>query len=198
MVANTDWISTLLYEFPWTVVTALAIAWAAMRIFCRRADNKKLKQLSWIPLGLIVAMWLASTLVTTEREKLADALDALRVSVAEQDMQAFRKIVPEDAVVQLPDKLKFLARTEMTREQFEKQLSKARFDGIIAMDSVVEVNPDTHSGTTYVKFRASGDNIPPQVRVTEWAIRWRYEGDRWQAFHLQCTELTPILGGEGL
>lgn len=177
-----------LFDSPWLVIAGLAITWTLLRIAGRRSGNKRLLHLSWVALGLIGALWLSATLVTTPREELESQLKALLDAVEDQDIARFREVVLPEAMTRFPlNGMDVNRASELDRDAVEAQLNRAKFDDIILLNSTAVVDGPTQ-GATLIRVRAEGASGGVQgMHFSEWAIRWRRVDGQWRAQRLQCT-----------
>ena len=174
--ANT--LNHLLFESPGWIILGLAVVWTVMRLVGRRSGNVKLMRASWLPLGLIVSLLACASLVTTPREALAKTMTQLLLAVEYNDMPAFREMVLPEAMTSVFDR-------EMSRDELEKLIGKAKINDLKVTSSSIHIEGD--SAMCMVIIRADGSVAnAPGIQLTRWAIRWRLEDDQWRAQRLEC------------
>lgn len=172
-------VTQILFESPGWAIVVFAIAWALLRVTGRRTDNKRLMHLSWLSLAFVGALVATSSLVTTKREELPKALDAMLLAVEHKDTAKFRQLV-------LPDAMTGVFNRELTRDQVEAMIDSAKINDLKATSSSV-VFEDADNAQTLILIRADGSvSDMPGVEISEWAIRWRYTDGQWRAQRLQC------------
>lgn len=173
-----DWLTTLLFESPGWAIAVLALAWAIMRVGGRRLGNTKLMRWSWLPLGLLAALLVLSSMVTTKREQLPRAMDDLLLAVEDKDMDRFRELVTKDAVTRV-----FVR--DMSRYQVEKLIREARINDLRVTSINTMIKGD--SAATMVHIRADGEvSSMPGIQISRWLIQWRYVDGQWRAHELDC------------
>jgi hypothetical protein len=187
-----DWLSYYLFESPWLIIVGLAVLWLALRVVARVKQNKTLSYVSWAPLVLIVGLWATASLVTTKREKLAETLEALLVSVEAQDMDAFRRIVPDDAEALFPPP-PFAARFD--RAGIEAQLKRFEVDDLLLLRSSYAVDGERALMEIVVRAKGAAGGIPGLQKFT-WEITWRYADGRWEPYAFACTQMGFELGNK--
>lgn len=187
-------LSRIAFESPGLTIAVLAMIWAIVRVLGRRQENKALLRLSWLPLVLIVGLLVSSSVVTTARERLPLAVEALVASVEAGDLERFRELVDPDANTLV------WGRT-FTREQTEKLIAEATINDLKVTWSTVIAEGAT--GRSLILVRADGEVVNAAgVNVSEWAVRWAREGEgaeaRWRATHIECTAMgaEAVFGGE--
>lgn len=180
---SSGWLPYLFFESPGWLMAGLALGFAAARILGRRTGNPRILRLSWISAGLIGLLFVSSYLVTTPREKLAIAVKDLLLAVEDRRLDDVRAMVDEDAMT------RFMG-DELTREQMIERVASVTFDDIILLDSSALLDVEQGYGSTGLRLNAKGTVSDfPGVQVSEWAIRWRQDGDRWVAVRLECIKI---------
>lgn len=173
-----DWLARLLFESPGWAIAVLALAWAVLRIGGRRSGNTKLLAWSWLPMGLLAALLVLSSMVTTKREQLPRAMDDLLLAVEDKDLERFRELVMKDAVTRV-----FVQ--DMSRYQVEKLIREATVNDL----RVTAINPiiKGDAAATMVHIRADGEvSSMPGIQISRWLIQWRYVDGHWRAYELDC------------
>ena len=178
--AQSGWVPYLVFESPGWLMAGLALFFAVTRIAGRRTGNRRLLRLSWVAVGLIAALFAASHLVTTQRERLTLALKDLLLAVEDKRFDDVRARVDEQATVQ------FMG-DELTREQMIARVDRVAFDDILLLDSSSAMDKQQGYGITGLRVNVKGTVADyPGTNVSEWAIRWKYRDGRWVAARLEC------------
>lgn len=180
IAAQSGWVPYLFFESPGILMTAFAVCFALTRLLGRRTGNKRVLHLSWVSLGLVLAVYAASSIVTTPRETLAQTLDELLLAVEDKRLADVERLIDPDAMTQFQG-------DEFTRQQLLDRIDSAAFDDVLLLDSSALLDTQQGYGITGLRVNVKGTIADyPGVNVSEWAIRWRHVDDRWVAIRLQC------------
>lgn len=178
--AQSGWVPYLLFESPGILMTVFAVCFALARLVGRRLGNRRVLHLSWVSIGLVLAVFAASSIVTTPRETLAQTLDELLLAVEDKRLTDVERLIDPDAMTQFQG-------DELTRQQVLDRIDSVTFDDILLLDSSALLDTQQGYGITGLRVNVKGTIADyPGVNVSEWAIRWRQVGDRWVAIRLEC------------
>jgi hypothetical protein len=178
--AQSGWVPYLLFESPGWLMVFFALSFAATRIIGRRTGNPRLLHLSWISIGAIAVLFAASYFVTTQREELAEAVEALVLAAEDQRMDDLEAMID-------PEAMTLFQGDELPRDRVLERIASVEFDDIILLDSSALLDTQAGYGITGLRVNAKGSvNDFPGTNVSDWAIRWRYVDGRWVAIRLEC------------
>ncbi|MGB0767831.1 MAG: nuclear transport factor 2 family protein [Phycisphaeraceae bacterium] len=177
------WVPYLLFESPGWLMAGFAIVWAAMRVIGRRTQNPRLLRVSWCFLAGVALTAAAGHFVTTDRERLETALTDLLLAVEDNDLARVRALIDPDATT------RFMAK-ELDRNDVIERIDDATIDDIKLLSKAVLLDNEPGFGTTAIRVNAKGSFADfPGTQVSEWAIRWRLEDDRWRAVRFECVAI---------
>ena len=158
----------------------LALGWASLRIAGRRTQNKRLLNLSWVPIGLVVVLYVTSSLVTTQRESLQIALKDLLLAVEDNEPDAIRALIAPEAMTNFQ-------KQELDRDQVLARIDETKIDDIRLIGASVLLDQKKGMGVTGIRVNVKGSlSDIAGTHISEWAIRWRYEDGQWRATRFEC------------
>jgi hypothetical protein len=169
---------------------------AAIVVFFTLAARSKLKAgagTAAILLAIAGGLWLASTLVQTEREVLLDRLTTLVDVTARADTDALEDLLDEDLRVSIwgfatdmpKDRVLSLVRTQLAGAR------AVREHRVLERQAVLD---GPRSARTQVSVRVDGDSY----RLGSWwAVNWQNRDDTWRVVEIEALYIPGVVGDEG-
>ena len=172
------WLTAMLFESPGWPIAVLALGWMLLRVGGRRMGNAKMMRLSWVVLLLLGGLLLVSSLVTTKREELPKAMDALLLAIEDKQMDRFRERV-------LPEAMTHFMGQEFDRDAVEQNLGRVTLHDLKSTSSSVVFEGDSAAMRT--KIRADGEILGTTgIDISIWLIRWQYVDGQWRVLRMRC------------
>jgi hypothetical protein len=174
-----------LFESPWIVIVVLLLA-GFVAFFILNARAKARHGLAALAAAVLLAgaVWLTASLVTTERERLADRTRALINATANVQLSELRSMLAENAQVRLNG---FLLRSsrQSILDDVDRVLAKQYPVKSVSISTPTAVVDGPNSARTQVRVSARVDNMSYDAPVGSW---WRIDWRR---------SLSPTGEGEG-
>lgn len=163
-----------LLESPWGLIVLLLLAGFAA-FFVLNARAKARQGLAALASAVLLAgiVWLASSLVTTERERLADRTRTLINATAGVQLSELRTMLAESAQVRLNGFL-FRSSRQSILDDVDRVLAKQYPVKSIAISTPTAVVDGPNSARTQVHVSARVNNMTYDAPVGSWwRIDWR-------------------------
>tara|TARA_R110002073_G_scaffold152651_3_gene307458 strand:- start:92769 stop:93392 length:624 start_codon:yes stop_codon:yes gene_type:complete len=176
-------LSRAMFEDPILAVIGLGLLGILLMLALRTRGQHK-QGLIVFGLALVVAasMWITSTIVTTDRERISNHATQLVHAVANGDESAMRSLLGESVRVQTRfaaaqgvDKVASLAASRVPRLVDEYTITEIRAD-----------LPGSQIGRTMVKLRVQGNSVPGGS--SWWMIHWQRpntDSETWNVFYIE-------------
>lgn len=167
-----DLLRTVLFEDPVWLYVACGVVEAVLALAWYYRRSRKLAWALLAPLALAVAVGVTAQAVTTDREKLSEAIDRLAFAVEHGDHATVVELVDREYADQRWDRNEVLAAAArvMTRYKFQ-QIAVSDLDAQLADGQAV--TKLTARITADVGFGAS--QVP-----TAWTVWWVLRPDGWR------------------
>lgn len=184
ILAQNSSLSELLLENPWPLVIALVAVSAVLRTVGKRQDQKKAVSASWLALLLGIGVYVAATLVNTNRETMIERTEAFVAATSPPDEAALRALLADRVVLMGPggDVWEDLTAEFIAREIKEHEVKDNATRAVDAQST----RPGVGVSTMDVSSRLGGYPMRSQWEV-EWQKdpqgNWRITALKWLSFN---------------
>ena len=187
-LANPPILEYLFLEQPYpAIIAAIAVA-AIFWTLARRHERPKLRLVSAAAVLAALGIFLASTFITTDRQRVLENTRAL-VAATEQnlDMPTVRRLLAPNATLSGPDGNTWLRLPDLL-DELERAHRRYTVSSHNLSQLDAEVGPAGHARSAF-RLRTELGVEPGASFPTRWRLTWsKTADDQWQVTDIQWTE----------
>lgn len=180
-----SFLQTLFFESPFWLGIFCFLGFAVVLLLRRRWTGNAARYSLPITLAVVVLLFLVQSLVTTQREEIQEATDALVVAVENKTVPAIRRVISPDYSSEGMD-------SDAIVDSIESILQSVTVRGtqIARLDVIVE--GDQAHMILGARATVSIRGAIGEFHTGRWRVEWRREGDAWKITSLRPEQIDGI------